>query len=168
MYSCDHCSKSFLSYRSLNGHKRIHAPVMGGRSGSKVEPGCCEHCQSSIARRSHSEVRRFCSNQCQRDFSWQNIKIEILAGTYSAKFDTRTVRKFLIERDGYACARCAISEWMGAAISLDIDHIDGDPKNNDPANWRFLCPNCHRQTDTWGNSQLKRKLNNGRHVASRM
>ena len=27
---------------------------------------------------------------------------------------------------------------------LDLDHIDGNPHNNDPSNWQVLCANCHR------------------------
>ena len=27
---------------------------------------------------------------------------------------------------------------------LDVDHIDGNHKNNDPANLQTLCANCHR------------------------
>jgi hypothetical protein len=36
-------------------------------------------------------------------------------------------------------------------IQLDVDHIDGNPSNNDPLNVQTLCANCHR---------LKTKLNN--------
>ena len=27
---------------------------------------------------------------------------------------------------------------------LDLDHIDGNSKNNDPSNHQTLCANCHR------------------------
>lgn len=27
---------------------------------------------------------------------------------------------------------------------LDVDHVDGDKKNNDPSNLMTLCANCHR------------------------
>ena len=27
---------------------------------------------------------------------------------------------------------------------LDVDHIDGDNKNNNPDNLQTLCANCHR------------------------
>ncbi len=36
--------------------------------------------------------------------------------------------------------------WFGSPLTLDVDHIDGDFHNNQRANLRFLCPNCHRQT----------------------
>ena len=28
-------------------------------------------------------------------------------------------------------------------VQLDVDHIDGNPENNDPANLQTLCKNCH-------------------------
>jgi hypothetical protein len=31
-------------------------------------------------------------------------------------------------------------------LTLEVDHIDGDYRNNLISNLRFLCPNCHRQT----------------------
>ena len=34
-------------------------------------------------------------------------------------------------------------------LILQLDHIDGDHYNSDPTNLRWLCPNCHSQTDTY-------------------
>lgn len=51
----------------------------------------------------------------------------------------------------YKCSSCGIVEWMGNKISLDIDHINGKYWDHRKENLRFLCPNCHRQTDNWGN-----------------
>lgn len=39
--------------------------------------------------------------------------------------------------------------WNGKGINLDLDHINGDNKDNSFDNLRFLCPNCHSQTDTY-------------------
>lgn len=51
----------------------------------------------------------------------------------------------------YQCEICSQgSTWNELALVLPIDHIDGNWKNNDPANLRFLCPNCHSQTETYG------------------
>jgi len=30
------------------------------------------------------------------------------------------------------------------SCQLDVDHIDGDRKNNKPENLKTLCANCHR------------------------
>lgn len=47
----------------------------------------------------------------------------------------------------YLCSMCSNNgTWMGAALTLEIDHVDGDFQNNQISNLRFLCPNCHRFT----------------------
>ena len=39
--------------------------------------------------------------------------------------------------------------WQGAPLTLEVDHVDGDYRNNVIVNLRFLCPNCHCQTPTF-------------------
>lgn len=67
-------------------------------------------------------------------------------GTVSKKRLLAKGRKLLCEADG-----CNVGEsWLGASISLQVDHIDGDHFNNRIENLRLLCPNCHSQTETFG------------------
>ncbi|MDN3022558.1 HNH endonuclease signature motif containing protein [Streptomyces sp. S.PB5] len=48
------------------------------------------------------------------------------------------------------CAMCGIEGvWLGEPLPLEIDHIDGDWRNNQVENLRFLCPNCHSTTDSY-------------------
>ncbi|MET9601726.1 HNH endonuclease signature motif containing protein [Streptomyces sp. NPDC006459] len=50
----------------------------------------------------------------------------------------------------YACEGCGnTGEWLGRPITLQIDHINGDWRDNHRENLRYLCPNCHSLTDTW-------------------
>ena len=70
-----------------------------------------------------------------------NTNFELLA------WQSKRIR-VILEQD-CKCLMCGISEWMGVIISLEVDHIDGDNKNNCRENLRGLCPNCHSLTDTW-------------------
>ena len=40
---------------------------------------------------------------------------------------------------------CEICSFVPEDLcQLDVDHIDGNKKNNDPSNLQTLCANCHR------------------------
>lgn len=56
----------------------------------------------------------------------------------------------------FKCALCDIgAEWCGKPLNMQLDHIDGDTYNNELNNLRFLCPNCHSQTETFGRKNKK-------------
>lgn len=55
----------------------------------------------------------------------------------------------------YECKECGVSKWNGKHLVLDVDHIDGNSFDCRAENLRFLCPNCHRQTPTFGRQKNK-------------
>lgn len=49
------------------------------------------------------------------------------------------------------CSECGQPDlWNNKPLTLQLDHIDGNRHNHKKDNLRFLCPNCHTQTSTWG------------------
>ncbi|MGA4542961.1 HNH endonuclease signature motif containing protein [Uniformispora flossi] len=50
----------------------------------------------------------------------------------------------------YHCTICGVGEaWNGRPLILEVDHISGDWRDNRAENLRYLCPNCHSQTDSF-------------------
>lgn len=64
----------------------------------------------------------------------------------------QSMKKRIIDNNilPYECDICKNKgEWNGSVLTLQIDHINGVSKDNRIQNLRFLCPNCHSQTDTY-------------------
>lgn len=76
----------------------------------------------------------------------------------NCKHQRTVLRRYIIKNNliPYKCAICGCTEWQGKTLSLEIDHINGINNDNRLENLRFLCPNCHSQTSTYGsrNQQL--------------
>ena len=76
----------------------------------------------------------------------------------NCKHQRTVLRRYVIKNNliPYKCAICGCIEWQGKTLSLELDHINGINNDNRLENLRFLCPNCHSQTSTYGsrNQQL--------------
>lgn len=76
----------------------------------------------------------------------------------NCKHQRIVLRRYVIKNNliPYKCAICGCTEWQGKTLSLELDHINGINNDNRLENLRFLCPNCHSQTSTYGsrNQQL--------------
>lgn len=70
----------------------------------------------------------------------------------NCKHQRTVLRRYIIKNNliPYKCAICGCTEWQGKTLSLELDHINGANNDNRLENLRFLCPNCHSQTSTYG------------------
>ena len=68
-------------------------------------------------------------------------------------FNNKIYKRILAD---YSCEICHNSHWNNKRIYLEIDHIDGDKKNNRLENLRVLCRNCHSQTETFTRRKNKK------------
>lgn len=71
---------------------------------------------------------------------------------------SKHIRNWLFEKHHNQCSRCGwheVSPYTGN-IPLEVEHIDGNFRNNRPENLDLICPNCHSLTKTY------RGLNRGK------
>lgn len=64
----------------------------------------------------------------------------------------------LMQERGQRCEECGLNEWNSQPIPLELEHCDGNNKNNTKENLKLLCCNCHALTPTWRG----RNINSGK------
>lgn len=72
----------------------------------------------------------------------------------SCKLKNRLLQEGIFEPK---CYKCSSIKWNDKPIPLELEHIDGNHKNNSLENLTLLCPNCHAQTDTYRGKNIKNK-----------
>ena len=107
-----------------------------------------------------SQKKKFCNNKCQKEYQylnyinkWKKGEVNGLRGIYQT---SSYIKTYLFRKYENKCARCGWGEknTYTNTIPLEIEHIDGNYKNNKEENLILLCPNCHSLTPTYKGANL--------------
>lgn len=116
----------------------------GHFTGQGWSKGLTSKTDSRVARQAES-IRKYSDDQLLVENApyWSNTRLSKIL-----------LRKGML----YVCVKCGNDgNWNGEPLSLQVDHISGTGNDNRIENLRFLCPNCHTQTPTWGSRNLGKK-----------
>lgn len=104
----------------------------------------CETCGINI-----NGKRKYCSVQCTNVHKTQILYKKIECGGYVNPYQ---IRRYLIEKRGERCEECGWDRVnkKSCKCPVQMDHVDGNAKNNQLHNLKLLCPNCHSLTPTFG------------------
>lgn len=113
----------------------------------------CTKCLQPIVAK-NSRHRKYCLD------CWESID---RTKPFELLISDNSRRRYLLKERPHICELCHNADWQGQPIPLDMDHIDGNPTNNNITNLRLICPNCHAQTPTYkaknkGGGRQKRRL----------
>lgn len=78
-------------------------------------------------------------------------KLGEVSGMRGADNISAHIRKYLFQKFDSKCCECGWSKINPTTgkIPLEVEHIDGNSKNNKEENLKLLCPNCHSLTSTF-------------------
>ena len=116
----------------------------------------CRFCHKPLTSR---QQKIYCSNQCQKDLQHEQVIADWLEQCKRGQFHLETknvsryLKKYLLLEHGEKCSVCGWNKVHSIThkVPLEVDHIDGDSRNNHRDNLRLLCPNCHSLTPHFRN-----------------
>jgi len=86
----------------------------------------------------------------------KNHKKKIINSTFEDLSFNSLRFRILYEQDN-KCNKCGLDSWLGQELVLELEHKDGNNKNNNRDNLEMICPNCHSLTETWRGRNKKER-----------
>ena len=153
MFACKQGKPQFCSHACSNKARTVLKVV------------CCAHCKTEfIDPYNHGRYRKYCSSKCAGLGIADKRHLSFIERWKSGDFQSGTqvisahIRRYLFDKYDSKCARCGWSKVNPTTnrIPLEVEHIDGNWRNNAESNLCLLCPSCHSLTPTY------RALNSGK------
>lgn len=149
---CETCKKRFSAKpcKVAQGKGRFCSMKCFGQASLQGRWVRCHVCPKKIWRRPHHfrSTRTgafFCGPACRSKWSGKVMP----AGEQHPgwKGGARSYRRRALKRFGAKCKgpRCPIPAARMSAVMLDVDHIDGNRRNNAITNLQVLCVWCHAE-----------------------
>jgi hypothetical protein len=115
----------------------------------------CINCGKALK----NKYSKYCSFECNIEHK-KHILYERVKNV-DENLSHRQYKKYLISMYGEKCMICGWCEKneRSGKIPIELEHIDGNSKNNSLENLKLLCPNCHSLTPTY----KALNVGNGRH-----
>jgi Zn finger protein HypA/HybF involved in hydrogenase expression len=156
MNNCKKCGKEFEPMKGLINYCSLEC--RNSRSWSYED-----RIKKSISAKNSDKVK--IANSNRPDDYWvkigeirkENHIKQILESNYEdLSFESLRFR-ILYEQEN-KCNHCGLDKWLGKDIILELEHKDGNNKNNVRDNLEMICPNCHSLTQTWrGRNKRERR-----------
>jgi len=147
---CSHTCAGYYNNRKNGGSLRKNYRSLRKNDRKREKIYNCLNCNQKF-----KNPKKYCNFKCQVDYKYKNDIIPWLSGIDNGIRGTSTasfIKRYIKKRDGEKCCQCgwAVIHSITNTIPIQLDHIDGNWKNNNPNNLRLLCPNCHTLTETYG------------------
>lgn len=147
MKHCEYCSKEFQCPNPYNG---------------KEQRFCSRSCSTThhYKTRTPEQLQEISDRQKKSAINYHknNQSIPIFSKTSNNKTipTYKAIKKYIFNEQNKCCNKCGLDTWLGLPITLELEHKDGNTRNNLRENLELLCPNCHSQTPTWKGRNRKK------------
>ena len=152
---CDYgCGQNF-QFKLKNGKHCCSKRPSGCPVLKKINSEGAKKAYTTGKRLPQPEVYKNLPEETKQRMNWNKDNFSKTVFEYGG---TGNHKQVLIQERGHKCEDCELGEWKSEKIPLELEHIDGDNRNNIKSNLKLLCCNCHALTSTWRG----RNINSGK------